>query len=211
MNEIIDMEPVELDRRRLVWEAMSDAFLDTETRWYFPRIAGVLADSGYGKVELDRIWHHEIVPECIGNLMQVAGEWASLALDEEALVRRVEKSPSMMARLFHRFGARFVNAQWEQMLALYSILVAQPKPERVRLVAVWSEFAKAYLDDGQGLYSLEETRKGLRAVGLRTFCEETFITNFRPIYCKLLMGKERTVEAQRAANVERLIQAAFPL
>ena len=59
------LSEVELSRRREVWHAAADLFLDTETRWELPRIAGVLARSGYAESELERIFQCELVPECV--------------------------------------------------------------------------------------------------------------------------------------------------
>ena len=78
----------ELLRRRPVWAAMSDLFLDTETRWSVPRVARRCAESGYDDEALERIFWAEVFPEAIGNLTQVAGEWGGLALDEQALINR---------------------------------------------------------------------------------------------------------------------------
>lgn len=78
----------ELARRRPVWEAMSDFFLDTETRWAVPWVARRCAESGYDDETLERIFWGEVFPEAIGNLEQVAGEWGLLELDEQALINR---------------------------------------------------------------------------------------------------------------------------
>ena len=78
----------ELLRRRPVWEAMSDLFLDTETRWSVPHVARRCAESRYDDEALERIFWAEVFPEAIGNLLQVAGEWGMLTLDEAALIKR---------------------------------------------------------------------------------------------------------------------------
>lgn len=79
----------ELLRRRPVWEAMSEFFLDTETRWSVPYVARRCAESGYDDEALERIFWGEVFPEAIGNLLAVAGEWGMLKLDEQALIHRV--------------------------------------------------------------------------------------------------------------------------
>lgn len=79
----------ELARRKPVWEAMSDLFLDTETRWAVPWVARQCAVSGYDDETLERIFWAEVFPEAIDNLLSIAGEWAMLQLDEAALVQRV--------------------------------------------------------------------------------------------------------------------------
>ena len=82
------MTQEELLRRQPVWDSMSDLFLDTENRWFVPRVARSCARSGYDDETLERIFWAEVFPEAIENLLQVAGDWAMLTLDEKALIRR---------------------------------------------------------------------------------------------------------------------------
>jgi len=81
----------DLPRRRPVWEALSDLFLDTELnearlRW----IARRLAESGCSDKELHGILFHEVYPVCIQNMHDVTGVWAGFRLDwlEKAILRR---------------------------------------------------------------------------------------------------------------------------
>lgn len=78
----------ELERRRPVWAAMSELFLDTEVRWYVPTVARHCAESNYDDEQLERIFWAEVFPEAIGNMLHVAGDWAMLTLDESALIKR---------------------------------------------------------------------------------------------------------------------------
>ena len=80
------MTPEDIVRRRPVWAAMSDMFLDTEVRWDVPFVARRCAESGYDDETLERIFWVEVFPEAIGNMLQVAGECAGLTLDEAALI-----------------------------------------------------------------------------------------------------------------------------
>jgi hypothetical protein len=92
----------ELLRRRPVWDAMSDLFLDTETRWSVPYVARRCAESGYDDEVLERVFWAEVFPEAIGNLTQVAGEWGMLKLDEQALINRANHgSIPWLARRAH--------------------------------------------------------------------------------------------------------------
>ena len=61
------MTKEELLRRKPVWEAMSDLFLDTETRWSVPYVARRCAESGSDDEELERIFWGEVFPEAIPN------------------------------------------------------------------------------------------------------------------------------------------------
>ena len=75
-------------RRRLpVWLALTEVFLDTELqpmdyRW----IAAELSASGYSPEELCGIFHREVAPAFLPNLMSVAGEWEPWS---EAEVREI--------------------------------------------------------------------------------------------------------------------------
>ncbi|MGH9901020.1 MAG: DUF7079 family protein, partial [Pyrinomonadaceae bacterium] len=67
----------EIERRRPVWLAVSDLWLDTELdEADLRRIAGVLADSGYAVEELTRIYLYEVAPVVYLNMFSVAGAWA---------------------------------------------------------------------------------------------------------------------------------------
>lgn len=100
----------ELARRKPVWEAMSDLFLDTETRWAVPYIARRCAESGYDDEALERIFWGEVFPEAIPNLLQVAGEWGLLALDEAALIKRANHHG--IPWLARRAHGRLVQDSW---------------------------------------------------------------------------------------------------
>jgi hypothetical protein len=66
----------EITRRRPVWEALSEMFLDTklDSRDH-QHVARVLAQSGYSDDELQAILYREVYPVCIWNLRSIAGEW----------------------------------------------------------------------------------------------------------------------------------------
>jgi hypothetical protein len=205
------MAEAELERRWKVWLALSDAFLDTETRWFFPRIAAVLVDSGYGVHELDRIWRFEIVPECFVNLMLVAGEWTALALDGPALIRRASRRPGLLRWLVARAAAASVESQWRSLLLLRGRLMVLESHQREAVVGAWSLFAAAYLETRlEDLVTLDEKVRALRDGGLtRAECEVSFADDFRPIYAELLRGRERATEGERTQNVRDLIERAF--
>jgi hypothetical protein len=84
----------DLPRRRPVWDALSNLFLDTELtekdlRW----IAGVLLDSGYDDAQLDHVLFNEVFPVCIANLRSPAGEWTFFDLDwlQERVLRNEKR------------------------------------------------------------------------------------------------------------------------
>lgn len=100
----------ELARRRPLWDALSELFLDTEVRWSVPFVARRCVESGYGAETLERVFWVEVFPEAIGNLQQVAGEWAALALDERALVKRANED--RVPWLARRASGWLVEREW---------------------------------------------------------------------------------------------------
>lgn len=73
----------DLPRRRPVWEALSEFFLDTELdEQQLRSIAHTLAASGYTDDELDSILYEEVYPVCIPNLCSMVGVWEGFDGDE---------------------------------------------------------------------------------------------------------------------------------
>lgn len=64
----------ELPSRRLVWECLSELFLDTEVAIQY--VAMTLAESPYSIDEIEAILLYEVGPHLFQNLECVAGEWA---------------------------------------------------------------------------------------------------------------------------------------
>jgi hypothetical protein len=63
-------------RRRWVWQALSDLFLDDEvTEDTLRYIARIAAECGYSDEELDAIYRREVAPAVAFNLFDVAGTW----------------------------------------------------------------------------------------------------------------------------------------
>jgi hypothetical protein len=96
----------EFERRKPVWAALSDLWLDTElTENDLQRIAGVMKRSGYNIVELRDIYLFEVAPVVFLNLLTVAGEWAGF--DEEWLFAEATKrakKQNLILRAMVRLG-----------------------------------------------------------------------------------------------------------
>jgi hypothetical protein len=83
-------DEAEIERRKPVWAALSDLWLDTEqTVNDLQRIAGVMRRSGYSIDKLREIYLFEVAPVVFLNLLTVAGEWAGF--DEEWLFAEATK------------------------------------------------------------------------------------------------------------------------
>ncbi|MEI7732535.1 MAG: hypothetical protein WCO56_23390 [Verrucomicrobiota bacterium] len=80
----------EFERRKPVWKAFSEFWLDTELQDEdLQRIANIAAASGYTVAELRDIYLYEVAPVVSPNLLTVAGEWAGF--DEEWLCTEARK------------------------------------------------------------------------------------------------------------------------
>jgi hypothetical protein len=85
------MAATDLERRRPVWNVLSELYLDTELDDRdHERIAAVLVASRYSAGQLEEILYRELHPVLHWNLLSVAGEWAGFDPDwlEEQILRR---------------------------------------------------------------------------------------------------------------------------
>lgn len=204
------MTPEELERRRPVWDAMSDVFLDTETRWGMPHVAFVLARSGYSESELDAIWDREIVPECAWNLMQLAGEWALFVVDEEALAERADGKRPPTERVLGKEPPPFLAEQWAAIKELRAMLLALPgEAEQQARAAMWTAFVHVYLEASlEKVMFLESHVKSLRATGADQALLLDAFDAVRPVLRSLLLDDERVDEERRARDVRELTARA---
>jgi len=118
----------ELARRRPLWSAMSELFLDTEVRWAVPGIARKCVESGHDDEALERIFWAEVFPKAIGNLTQVAGEWTGLNLDEAALIKRANSGS--IPWLTRRAHGGLVQREWLAVREVAGWLRAIPLERR---------------------------------------------------------------------------------
>lgn len=100
------IDETEIERRKPVWSALSELWLDTElSEDDLPRIAGVMKNSGFTVPELRNIYLFEVAPVVFPNLLVVAGEWAGF--DEEWLFEHAAKRArrrSLCLRAFVKIG-----------------------------------------------------------------------------------------------------------
>ncbi len=142
------MDDQERARRRRVWTALSDLFLDTEVRQWMPRMAAEVLAVGYSDDEMRAIWSRELVPEFGPNLMQVAGEWTDLPYDEEGMVARAEgrRTPSgvVVAAL-----APSIEDQLELVLRIRRALAEAPPSSRDDILNGLEALLRSLLADEQ--------------------------------------------------------------
>ncbi len=95
----MSLDPAELARRKPVWMALSEFYLDTElTADELTRIHVVFVESGYSQKEILEINYNEVAPVLIANTWSTAGVWAGF--DEEwvieSITKRVNKKPNKL-------------------------------------------------------------------------------------------------------------------
>ena len=173
----------ELLRRRPVWEAMSDLFLDTETRWSVPQVARRCAESGYDDEALERIFWAEVFPEAIDNLLQVAGEWGMLALAEPALIKRANHGS--IPWLTRRAHGWMVQDSWLAARQVTAWLRGLSDEERQAKVTALDLLGRRYFEPPESM-SLTATPERVKPV-LAVAREEW--VRYEPV-CRALLGDE---------------------
>ncbi len=104
----------DIDRRRPVWSALSDLFLDTDVSLLREHTAKVLAASPYSIQRLEQVLVDEVYPACRLNLFAwPGGEWAEF--DSEWLEARIARRLRSPFRALHWFnlGRLTVHLSWE--------------------------------------------------------------------------------------------------
>jgi hypothetical protein len=108
------MTAVEIERRKLVWSALSEFYLDTElSKEEISRIAKVFIDSKFSVEELKEINYSEVGPVVITNLYSTAGVWNGF--DQEWLYEQItgrikkKKGVGLLAKMFRSFYRKQVD------------------------------------------------------------------------------------------------------
>jgi hypothetical protein len=89
-----------LKKRKAVWIALSDLFLDTDVSLAYGYIGRVCADSAFTLDELKEILMDEVAPVCSRNLLSVAGEWSGF--EEEWLVSAIREGIKVRQGIFRK-------------------------------------------------------------------------------------------------------------
>ena len=97
----MEFKAIDLDKRKAVWTAFSDLWLDTEiSQMTLNYIAREMKSSGYSLAELKYIYQHEVAPVVYQNLLVVAGEWAGF--DETWLHNKIQQNLSK-SKIWRKF------------------------------------------------------------------------------------------------------------
>lgn len=126
----------EFDRRKAVWSAFSEFWLDTELDDAdLQRIADIAADSGFTIAELRDIYLYEVAPVVSPNLLSPAGEWTDFDepwLHAECRKRAERRSPWLRFWVFVRIGRGLMTyateRHWRRIVFLLSPRVSPTAP-----------------------------------------------------------------------------------
>ena len=142
MSDTIPYFDYEAVRERTpVWIALSDLYLDTDSRLSYAYIARTLAVSKYKLEELHAILLEEVAPVVEFNLLQVAGDWAGF--DEKWLLREI------LDRQGRRRSSRLsvdMTGDWRCLKELARILRGLPPGEAVPRSKAWNALILLFLD-----------------------------------------------------------------
>jgi hypothetical protein len=181
------MGPVDLEVRRPLWAAMSDLFLDTETRWSVPFVARCCAESRLGEATLDEVFWCEVFPLGIDNLHDLAGEWAILGVPDSQFEARVGKGERRVAA--ELTSGWMVKDPWEAVKACTRRLHREPPARWLALTRVWNALGHRFFEDPERtpISNLTEPLKEGLAAGLDLVAEWRF---YEPIARSMASGDE---------------------
>lgn len=102
------MKPELSPARLLLWELLSDLYLDNElTDNQISGLKKSLKSTGFSAAEIRRANYDEVAPVLISNLLSVAGEWAGF--DQPWLRQAISRRKPRPKRLF---GSRRLWHRW---------------------------------------------------------------------------------------------------
>jgi hypothetical protein len=119
------LNPSDIARRKPVWVALSDLWLDTELQEHDLRyMAQVMWKSGYSLAELRAIYLYEVAPVVYINLLSPTGEWARfdpewLCAEAEKWARRHSRGRWFTLRLKRRVMVYATEHHWKRLEQLF--------------------------------------------------------------------------------------------
>lgn len=125
MEELLSNTKINIEKRKPIWIALSDFYLDTELQDYdFKHIASKIKESPYSLEEVKQIHKEEVFPVLYWNLLSVAGVWSGF--QEEWLVMEITKKLQKKTR----FSNFLMNLKYKGLKWMYA--------------DYWKELEKAY-------------------------------------------------------------------
>lgn len=139
----VTFSPEELAIRRPLWVAMSDLFLDTDSRLSYVSIAERAAETPFSIGELENILREEVAPVVQNNLLSVAGEWAMFP--EDWLVEQITTRLSSRWRMPYLLLSG-VREDWRAIRLLVDRLRTIDRSQWPCRSKVWQAFQRLFLD-----------------------------------------------------------------
>lgn len=122
----------EIERRKPLWETLSDLWLDTEMQDYqHERRAELLASSGYSFDEIEKIFSEEVAPAVYSNLYSTVGVWDGFDLEwlyDEIIKNLKKQETNLIYRTWVKSGAgkfvmtKMARGDWEKIVEIYRSL-----------------------------------------------------------------------------------------
>lgn len=112
-----------LNKRKPLWLALSDLFLDTELqKCDLTCIAKAMKASSYSLDEIENILMTEVFSVCIVNLKSPVGEWDGM--DEAWLCRSIAKArrPNRFSLWRNKRSFWMIKEDWETVVNIYKSL-----------------------------------------------------------------------------------------
>ena len=125
------MDEIELERRRPVWTALSNLFLDTEVRPLVVNAAAACLSSGYSDEQLQTIWRHEVSPVLGWRLLGFGVGWEWVRFDQDGLESEILKR---RPKWTDRIAARLNRKVWVEVSRLRMWLASWPTSDREAIV-----------------------------------------------------------------------------
>ncbi len=117
VNKISHYDVVTLNKRKPLWIALSNLFLDTELQDYdLIHIAETMRESDYSLDDINAILMLEVLPVCIGNMCVLPGGiWTGF--DKDELVKSIlsAKPPNRFKRWLHNRSFSLIKDDWESV------------------------------------------------------------------------------------------------
>jgi hypothetical protein len=187
---------MERAQRHDLWEAMADLFLDTETRYQIPALAGRCVRNGLTPEAARNIWRHEVTPAVWHNLMDVAGEWAGWP--REWLVARIEEGqrqtpPSWADALRYHATAWAIDPVWRAVERCIDVLAQLSPSEAAKRQATLTWLARVFFDFVPGARPADPD--------LLTVYRETFLPIFAPLVVSCRITGESPARCRERVEV----------
>jgi len=130
-----------LSKRENLWLALSDLFLDTDTRGDLPRIALAAFNSGFSWEVIEQSYLEEVAPVVAPNLMQVAGDW--MGFPQEWLFEQIRgRVPGTTCK--SRLVTDQLHDEWLVVSLLYHRLLELPPELREERCRGWLLLARHF-------------------------------------------------------------------